>query len=119
MNKYRISFCFLSKLLCVFLFCFLSVGLQAQRAGKTKQVNGIVEASCGECKFGLKGNGCHLAVRINGKAYFVDSTTIDEHGDAHAKDGFCNAVRKAKVLGYIKNNRFVAKQFILQPVAHQ
>jgi Family of unknown function (DUF6370) len=49
----------------------------------------IVETSCGQCKLGLAGKSCDLAVRINGKAYFVDGTTIDEHGDAHAKDGFC------------------------------
>ena len=30
-----------------------------------------VEASCGQCQFGLKGEGCRLAVRIDGKAYFV------------------------------------------------
>ncbi len=55
-----------------------------------------VEASCGECQFGMKGDDCDLAVRIDGKTYFVDGTTMDEHGDAHAKDGFCNAVRKAR-----------------------
>ena len=77
----------------------------------------VVEASCGECQFGLKGKSCDLAVRINGKAYFVDGTTIDEHGDAHAKDGFCEAIRKAEVQGTIVNNRFKATYFKLVPVA--
>ena len=27
--------------------------------------------------------GCDLAVRIDGKSYFVEGTKIDEHGDAH------------------------------------
>ncbi len=58
-----------------------------------------VEVACGECKFGLKGKSCDLAIRVNGKPYFVAGTTIDEHGDAHAKDGFCNAIRKAEVQG--------------------
>src|SRR5687767_7141538 len=49
-----------------------------------------VEAACGQCKLGLKGKGCNLAIRLNGKAYFVDGTDIDGHGDAHADDGFCN-----------------------------
>jgi hypothetical protein len=49
-----------------------------------------VEAACGECRFGLPGSGCDLAVRIDGVAYFVDGTGIDDHGDAHAQDGFCN-----------------------------
>ena len=32
----------------------------------------VTEAACGECKLGLKGESCDLAVRINGKSYFVD-----------------------------------------------
>ena len=66
----------------------------------------IVETACGECQFKLAGNGCDLAVRIEGKSYFVDGTDIDSHGDAHAKDGFCNAVRKAEVQGEIVNGRY-------------
>ncbi len=75
----------------------------------------VVEASCGECQFGMKGKSCDLAVRINGKSYFVDGTTIDQHGDAHAKDGFCKSVRKAEVQGEIVNNRFKATYFKLLP----
>lgn len=75
----------------------------------------IVEASCGECQFGMDGKSCDLAVRIDGKSYFVDGTTIDEHGDAHAKNGFCKAVRKAEVQGEIVNNRFKATYFKLLP----
>lgn len=56
-----------------------------------------VEASCGQCQFKLEGKGCDLAVRIGEKAYFVDGTSIDQHGDAHASDGFCEAIRKAEV----------------------
>ena len=73
----------------------------------------IVEASCGECQFKLAGNGCDLAVRIDGKAYFVDGTDIDSHGDAHANDGFCKAVRKAEVQGEVVNNRFKITYFKL------
>lgn len=73
----------------------------------------LVDAACGQCKLGLPGESCDLAIRVNGKAYFVDGTNIDSHGDAHAKDGFCNALRKAKVQGSIMNNRFVATYFQL------
>ena len=73
----------------------------------------VVEASCGECQFGLSGKGCDLAVRINGKAYFVDGTSIDEYGDAHAENGFCEAVRKAEVQGAVVNDRFKATYFKL------
>ena len=75
----------------------------------------VVEASCGQCKFDLDGKGCDLAVRINGKAYFVDGTEIDSHGDAHADDGFCNAIRKAEVQGEVVNNKFKVTYFALLP----
>ena len=58
-----------------------------------------------------------MAVRINGKSYFVDGTKIDDHGDAHAKDGFCEKVRKAEVRGNIVNNRFLASSFKLLPAS--
>ena len=73
----------------------------------------IVEAACGECQFKLAGKSCDLAVRIDGKSYFVDGTSIDSHGDAHAKNGFCNAVRKEEVQGEIVNNRFKVTYFKL------
>ena len=73
----------------------------------------LAEASCGQCQFKLTGKGCDLAVRIDGKAYYVDGTNIDDHGDAHAKDGFCNAIRKAEVQGEVVNDRFVATYFKL------
>ena len=76
----------------------------------------IVEVACGQCQFDLKQKkGCDLAVRINGKSYFVEGTKIDDHGDAHAKDGFCNAVRKAEVIGEIINDKFVVSYFKLLP----
>ena len=98
--------------------CFFIVTARAQSSIKTalpdstKKIQ-IVEASCGECQFQLPGKGCHLAVRVNGKAHFVDGTTIDEHGDAHAKDGFCEAIRKAEVQGELVNNRFKVTYFKL------
>ena len=63
----------------------------------------------------MKGKSCDLAIRINGKSYFVDGTKIDDHGDAHAKDGFCEKVCKAEVRGNIVNNRFLASSFKLLP----
>ena len=77
----------------------------------------VVEASCGECQFKMEGKGCELAVRIKGKTYFVDGTSIDDHGDAHGKEGFCEAIRKAEVQGEIVNNRFKATYFkLITPV---
>lgn len=72
-----------------------------------------VEAACGECRFGLAGDGCDLAVRIDGVAYFVDGTGIDDHGDAHAQDGLCTSIRYADVEGEVVNGRFLARSFRL------
>jgi hypothetical protein len=58
-------------------------------------------------------SGCDLAVRMNGKSYFVDNTNIDDHGDAHADDGFCNTVRTAQVKGKIVEGRFKVELFKL------
>ncbi|HEX8314914.1 MAG TPA: DUF6370 family protein [Flavisolibacter sp.] len=91
--------------------CFASA---QNKPGSTKKLL-TVEASCGQCKLGLKGKGCSLAVRIDGKAYFVDGTEIDSHGDAHADDGFCNKIRKAAVQGEVVNSRFKATYFKLLP----
>ncbi|WP_026898275.1 DUF6370 family protein [Daejeonella oryzae] len=77
--------------------------------------NQVVEASCGECQFKMAGKTCDLAVRINGIAYFVDGTSIDDHGDAHAKDGFCEKIKKAVVSGTIVKDRFVATSFKVLP----
>jgi hypothetical protein len=94
------------------IFLFVGIATQAQDK-KTTEKPQIVETACGECQFGMKGKACDLAVRIDGKAYFVDGTTIDEHGDAHAEDGFCNKTRKASVNGKIENGRFKASSFTL------
>ena len=75
----------------------------------------MVEASCGECQFGMEGTSCDLAVRIDGKSYYVDGALMDDHGDAHGDDGMCNCVRQAKVTGEIKGGRFTATSFELLP----
>ena len=75
-----------------------------------------MEVACGECQFDLPGNGCNLAVRVDGKAYFVEGTGIDDHGDAHAADGFCNSVRLAEVEGTLKGEKFQVKTLKLLPL---
>jgi hypothetical protein len=93
-------------------FLFIGIAVQAQSKKKFDKPT-IFEASCGECQFGMKGKSCDLAVRINGKTYFVDGTTIHDHGDAHAEKGFCNAISKAAVTGEIVGDRFKATSFKL------
>ena len=105
----------LSSIICL-LFISSSFGQKSDPKVSTPDPNKkiqVVETACGECQFKLAGKGCDLAVRIEDKAYFVDGTDIDSHGDAHAKDGFCNAVRKAEVQGEIANTRFKVTYFKL------
>ena len=108
------------KFACMFIITILVGGsVFGQRADSTmakpdpKKKVQVVEAACGECRFKMEGSSCDLAVKIGDKPYFVDGTSIDSHGDAHAKDGFCNAIRKAEVQGEIVNNRFKATYFKL------
>jgi len=102
----------------IFLLISISVNIASAQTPKVSSKSGIVqivEAACGQCQFKMEGKSCDLAVRINGKSYFVDGTKIDDHGDAHAKNGFCEKVRKAEVQGNIVNKRFVATSFKLLP----
>lgn len=111
----------MKKLFFALLFLFSVSVLFAQQKESRKEPDPNkkvheVEASCGQCKLGLKGKGCTLAIRMDdGKAYFVEGSDIDSHGDAHADDGFCNKIRKAKVQGEVVNERFQATYFQLQP----
>lgn len=97
---------------------FSAAGAQSKTSvpDSTKKIM-TVEASCGQCQFKMQGKGCSLAVRMDGKSYFVDGTTIDDHGDAHGHDGFCEAIRKAEVQGEVVDNRFKVTYFKLLPVA--
>ncbi len=75
----------------------------------------VVEVSCGKCKLGLPGKTCDMAVRIDDKAYYVDGASIDDFGDAHAHNGFCNAIRKAEVQGEVVEKRFKLTYIKLLP----
>ncbi len=107
------------RLLVVLIFLGFSIVSKSQASihvvDTTKKIM-IVQASCGQCQFHMKGKGCTLAVKIDSVAYFVDGTNIDDHGNAHAGDGFCETVRKAEVQGTIVNNRFMATYFKLMPI---
>ncbi len=101
----------------LFLSIVLATPLTLLAQENKEEKTQIVEVSCGQCQFGMtEKQGCDLAVRIDGKSYFVTGTTIDDHGDAHAHDGFCEAIRKAEVEGEIKGTRFVVRTFKLLPV---
>lgn len=99
----------------LYLAILFSATLASAQDKKEEPKPQIVEASCGQCQFGMEGHGCELAVRIDGKSYFVDGSSIDSHGDAHAKDGFCATIKKAEVVGKIVDNKFKVTSFKLLP----
>ena len=98
---------------------FLFIAANAQDSNNKKLVfnpkNPVYElpATCGTCMFKMEGKGCLLAVKFKGKNYFVDGTGLDDHGDAHDKEGFCNAIKKAKVQGPVVGERFLVSYFEL------
>jgi hypothetical protein len=98
-----------------FSLIVLSLGLlfACATTNQKEEFTRIVETSCGECNFQMTGDECDLAVKIDGKYYFVEGSAIHEHGDAHAEDGLCTVVREAKVTGRIKGGVFVASSFEL------
>lgn len=50
---------------------------------------------------------CHLAISPEFHKH------IEDHGDAHDAEGFCNAIKKAKVQGTIVKDRFEVTYFEL------
>lgn len=105
-----------------FSVCFFTFSALGQNSDVKEKIPNadlelkVVDVSCGKCKFGMDAKTCELAVRIDGKSYFVDGASIDDYGDAHAHDGMCNAVRKAEVQGEMANNRFNASYIKLMPM---
>lgn len=80
---------------------------------ENKVLSGKVEASCGMCNFGMDNSDCSLAIRVGEKTFNVKGTGMEDHGDSHADDGFCNAVRIANVKGKISKGKFKSESFAL------
>lgn len=103
-------------LLCGILFISQATNAQLKPVPDSTKKILVVEASCGSCNFGMKTKGCSLAVRIDGKAYLVEGTTLDDHGDPHESDGLCEVIRKAEVQGELAADRFKAIYFKVLPI---
>lgn len=101
----------------VALFSFSSIAqnnVDPADADATKME--VLEISCGQCNYGMKdAKGCDLAVKIDGKSYWVDGKTIQDLGDPHAVGGLCTTTRKAEVVGAINDGRFKASYMKLLP----
>ena len=101
-------------LLTLGLFVIFSLNSIAQETViKEKQKEQTVEVSCGICQFSMEGNSCDLAVRIDGKSYYVEGAKMNDHGNAHSAHGMCNEVRQAKVIGKVVGDKFIATSFEL------
>ena len=86
----------------------VSLTSNAQKKEKTYKVL----SACGQCLFDMNSEtGCALAIQYGGKKYWVDGSSISDHGDEHADDGLCKAVKKAEVTGTFVDNRFQATSF--------
>jgi len=104
--------------LCLVFFSMTGFSQVAKTGAQTPDPNQkllVLETSCGECNYDLDGSGCDVAVKYDGKAYFVDGVGIYEYGHPHAKGGFCVAIRKAEVQGKLENGRFKVTYFKLLP----
>lgn len=97
----------------IYLILFIVIYSSCGNLKETSKINQVVNASCGACNFNMTGDECDLAVEIDGKYYYTIGSGIDEHGDSHATDGFCNAIRKAEVVGEIKHGVFYIESFKL------
>ncbi len=82
----------------------------------TAPMSGVYTVSCGKCNFDMTGDECDLAIEVDGKYYYVEGTSIHDHGDPDAEDGMCSLKRKAQVTGEIKRGVFVAESFELLPL---
>ena len=117
-SLYYFNFTSMKKLFLFFFLAAFAASAQTKPAGKLDASKPVLEleASCGSCNFKMPGKECYLAVKYEGKAYAVEGTGLDDHGDAHEEKGFCMAVRKAKVQGNLKGDKFVVSYFeLLKP----
>jgi hypothetical protein len=99
----------------IVMFSFSANAQQSKLSKASKPM--VVDASCGQCNYGMKdAKGCDLAVKIDGKSYWVDGKTIHDLGDPHGAGGLCTTNRQAEVMGEIIDGRFKASAFKLLPL---
>ncbi len=53
---------------------------------------------------------CALAIKVGTKVFSVNDVGIDDHGDSHAKDGYCNVIKKVYVEGRVRGKSFTANK---------
>ena len=84
----------------------ISSGL-LEKVPSNRQIEGYVLVSCGMCNFLTNDNDCSLAVKIGSKVLKVRGVGIDDHGNSHASDGYCNVIKKKYVEGIVRDDLFL------------
>ena len=77
---------------------------------RNNYVEGNVLISCGMCNFMNGDNDCALAIKVGSKVFSVKGVGIDDHGDSHARDGYCNVIKKVYVEGRVRGKSFTANK---------
>jgi len=101
-------------LLCIPLFSLAQENTENQRIFNPDRTVIEAQASCGICMFDMQGKECALAVQVNDSTYYVKGAGIDDYGDAHAKEGFCNAIRDVIIQGEVVDATFQLTYFQLK-----
>ena len=66
---------------------------------ESMKVDGNVLISCGMCNFFTEDKICAVSVKIGKDVFKVHGVNIDDHGNSHAVDGYCNVIIRAYVNG--------------------
>ena len=75
---------------------------------RNNYIEGNVLISCGMCNFMNGDRDCALAIKVGSEVLTVRDVGIDDHGDSHARDGYCNVIKKVYVEGRVKGKSFKA-----------
>ena len=78
-----------------------------EKIPSNNRIEGNVLVSCGMCNFMNGDNECALAIKIGPKVLKVRGVGIDDHGDSHDSDGYCNVIKKTYVEGIVRKNTFI------------
>tara|TARA_S200000501_G_scaffold379024_1_gene446660 strand:+ start:47687 stop:48082 length:396 start_codon:yes stop_codon:yes gene_type:complete len=77
---------------------------------KNMKVDGNVLISCGMCNFFTEDKTCAVSVKIGRDVFKVHGVDINDHGDSHAVNGYCNVIKRAYVNGKLKDKKLYAEK---------
>ena len=77
---------------------------------RNNYIEGNVLISCGMCNFMNGDNDCALTIKVGQNVLSLKDVGIDDHGDSHAKDGYCNVIKKVYVEGKVRGKTFKANK---------